>query len=80
MEGRWFKYKNVVMNLGNVNSFEASKFTKDCVAYAQGREMQISKNKRWQLRVDHFFLDAFESKEDALQVAESIVKGKYDLK
>lgn len=77
MEGRWFKYKNSVMNLNRVTGFHARKVEKDMVAYC---DVGVSKTKKWILSADHQALEACASKEDALKLAESIIAGRYDIK
>lgn len=77
MEGRWFKYKNSVINLNKLTGFHARKVEKDMVAYC---DVGVSKTKKWMLSADHHALDAFATKEDALKLAEAIISGKYDIK
>ena len=82
MDGRWFKYKDNIVNLEQIQSFRAERVTMsrgDAVAYGYS-DVKPTKQKPWVLYAGHQSLDCFKMKSEAMQVAEDIVKGKYDLK
>ena len=74
---RWIKYKNNIVNLGNIKTLRVHKADEDMLQWH--KEVGASKTKKWILSADHDGLGAFESKDDAMNAAEDIVNGKYDM-
>ena len=79
---RWAKYKDNLINVSQVSGFSVRRLDKDAVTMPHYKDMGASKSKKWLLFASsmHEALDAFTSKEDALRVAERIVKGDFDIK
>lgn len=77
MEGHWFKYKSNIVNRARVTVFRAHKVEKEMLSYS---EVGATKAKPWVLSADYTGLDAFKTKEEALRLAERIVKGEFDIK
>ncbi len=79
MPERWVKYKSTIINISQIRTLRAHKIKSDMIDYYQ-KECGASKQKPWVLSADHDAIDAFANKEDAMNVAEDIATGKYDLK
>lgn len=50
MEGRWFKYNSVIMNLNQISGFHARKLDKDMLSWS---DAGATKAKPWLLEADH---------------------------
>ena len=77
MEGRWFKYNSVIMNLNQISGFHARKLDQDMLSWS---DAGATKAKPWLLEADHRGIAAFASKDEALKLAERIIDGAYDIK
>ena len=77
MEGRWFKYNSVIMNLNQISGFHTRKLDKEMMSWS---DAGATKAKPWLLEADHRGIAAFASKNEALALAERIIAGDYDLK
>lgn len=74
------KYKNILLNIENVNHLSVRKISKNAVADLGYFDIKVSKDKLYVLRADHMDIDCFKSRDDAMKTAVDIVSGKYDVK
>ena len=78
---RWFKYKGNIINLGQIQSFSVERMSmrNGGVEAIYTDDLKPTKEKPYTLMAGHHGIDVFKTKAEALQLAEDIVKGKYDI-
>ena len=78
---RWFKYKDNIINLGQIQSFSVDRMSvrNGGVEAIYTAELKPTKEKPYMLMASHHGIDVFKTKAEALQLAVDIVKGKYDI-
>lgn len=73
---RWCKYKNQYINLGQARNIHVDRADKEMQAWHE--KIGASKKKPYILFIDHIGLDAFESRDVGMKVADDLIAGKYD--
>ena len=78
----WIKYKDNILNIAGCRGFRIEKMMSkrnqnDAIAWTG--DLKPTDDKRWMLFLDHEGIEVFKTKDEAVQLAEQIVKGKYDI-
>lgn len=84
MNEHWIKYKDNIINIARLSSFRVERWRKppkdsqvSGVTYTG--DLEPTKAKPYMLWAGHEGIDTFASKKEALQTAEAIIKGEYDI-
>lgn len=84
MNEHWIRYKDNIINIARIQGFRVERWRKppksDGVAGGVWTgDLSPSKDKPFMLWAGHEGIDTFKTKTEALNTAEQIIKGKYDI-
>lgn len=79
---RWIRYKDNIINIAQVSSFDVRRMptSKDGMQGMYSDDLKPTKSKPWMLFAGHHGIEVFQKKPEALELAERIVRGDYDIK
>ena len=84
MNERWVKYKDIILNLSQIQGFRVERIRSSRSDGVQSSvytdDLKPDKKKPWMLFAGHQGIEIFATKPEALKLAERIVKGDYDIR